>query len=97
MKHTHICVCLCPRLGSLLIVSAVPIMKEKTVKSEILIIWRECEGKGGVWEPRGGQAKGGPEWDGGRRGRDTRKKNQKTRERYLASHPQADEERMNGD
>lgn len=43
------------------------------------------------------QAKGGPEWDGGRRGRDTRKKNQKTRERYLASHPQADEERMNGD
>lgn len=41
-----VCVCLCWRFGGLLIVSAMPIIKKKTIKSEILIIWREREGKG---------------------------------------------------
>lgn len=46
--RVSVCVCVCGRLGGLLVVSAVPIMKEKSVKSEILIIQRECEGKGGL-------------------------------------------------
>lgn len=48
-------------VGSLLIASAAPVMKEKTVKYEILIIWRKwgrwgegAGGGGGVGECGGG-------------------------------------------
>lgn len=50
-EHTYLCVfvvlfvCVCAGDLAACSVSAVPITKKKTVKSEILIIWREHEGK----------------------------------------------------
>lgn len=49
-EHTYLCVfvlfvCVCAGDLAACLVSAVPIIKKKTVKSEILIIWREQEGK----------------------------------------------------
>lgn len=72
-EHTYLCVLVvlfvrvCAGDLAACLVSAVPIIKKKTVKSEILIIWREHEGKRrgdrGVGEVR--EAKGGPERGGG--------------------------------
>lgn len=56
------------RLGSLLIVSAAPVMKEKTVKYEILIIWR----KWGRWGGGGGRGGGGSGRDGGGTGNENK-------------------------
>lgn len=76
--------------------SAMPIIKEKSVKSEILIIWRAHEGTGrgseGKEESSKRRARVG--WkERGREGRDMKKQGNV----IAASHPQADEERMNRD
>lgn len=86
----HICVfavfllCLYWRLGGLLLVSAEPIMKEKTVKSEILII---C-GRQGIGSKRRARV-------GGKEGGDMEKI--RKRGNAISSHPRADKERMYGD